>query len=238
MGYQIIERSALNLSAKVDPLIEDVEKLFGRPVVFAMMDDLLHAEAMGAVDVNGAPFVGMMPHGCREITIVHELLHLECEAHGFPRTRSELGTAKLPPAKVSNLIGEWFSIVEHQIIYPKMEMLGYDPSGDMELKFRNKLLSALKNKTQFLKMNPNRDILFADLVTQITRGLTEGRRTLRRDIIKTMNTTFPKELKISIRLAEQIKLVKNRTPQEVRAITEECLEVIGIPKIGIYTYDK
>lgn len=236
MAYQIIERSTLNLPEKIFPLITSIEGAFARPVVFAMVDDLLHAEAYGGLDDNGTPLVCMMPHGCREITIVHELLHLECEAQGFPRTRSQGGTAKLPPEKVSNLIGEWFSIIEHQIIYPKMENLGYDPSEDIESKARNALLSPLRSKIEFLRRNPNRDILLADLVTQTTRVLTEGRRPLRRQLAKTMQDSFPTELDLATRLADQIKSVNNWTPQEVKIVAENCLDAIGIPKVGIYSY--
>lgn len=110
------------------------------------------------------------------------------------------------------------------------------PSADSESKARNAFLAALRNKIEFLNKNPNRDILFADLVTQTTRVLTEGRRPLRRQLAKTMQDSFPKELDLATRLADQIKSVNNWTPQEVKIMAENCLEAIGIPKFGIYSY--
>lgn len=237
MEYQVVDRSAIKLPGKIDPLIASIEESLGRPVVFAMIDDHSYAEAFANVQSDGTPLIGLTSAGCREITIVHELLHLECEALGFPRTRTLGKTAKLPQNTVSHMISEWFSTVEHRVIYPKMEKLGYNPSGDIDSKARIGFLSRIQNNLgEFLYNNPNRDILFVDLVTQSTRVLTEGRRPLRKELNKTMKEVFPKELELSNHLTDQIKAVDNWTPQEVKRVAEYCLEAIGIPRDGIYIY--
>jgi hypothetical protein len=199
MEYQVIDRSKLKLAKKIDPLIASIEELFGRSVVFTMIDDHSYAEAFAEVLSDGTPLIGMTSAGYREITIVHELLHLECEALGFPRTRTVGKTATLPQNTVSHMISEWFSTVEHQVIYPKMEKLGYNPSGDIDSKARIGFLSRIQNNLgEFLYNNPNRDILFVDLVTQSTRVLTEGRRPLRKELSKTMQEVFLRSLSFLI----------------------------------------
>jgi hypothetical protein len=100
-----------------------IEKSFGRPVRYVVVDRLLIPAEGEAGVYDGIPTVRLTQAGCRLDNILHELLHLECEAQGFPRSETIASADRLTKEDVQDLVSHWHSILEHRVIYDRMRSL-------------------------------------------------------------------------------------------------------------------
>jgi hypothetical protein len=128
---------------RIRRIVEEVNTLAGSPIVFMEYleypKDSIGAQASCSTD-TGRPEVHFYPGSLSLINACHEVLHLKCEYLKYPRTRVTFDlTADLPIEQwaVYDGITEIVSLVEHRVIYPQMEALGFDPWKDVEQRMQH-----------------------------------------------------------------------------------------------------
>jgi hypothetical protein len=118
-GRKPIKIRDLNLPQHLLNLISKIESKTGEKLVFNQYvpgPEISLIEAQAGI-INGIPTIILSPSGFRNITILHELLHLELELLGYPRTMS-LKSSQLFSVPMINLaLTETGSLIEHKVIH-------------------------------------------------------------------------------------------------------------------------
>ena len=121
----MLSKFDFELPVNLVPLVEEIEEKY-KSRILLIRDPNLRAHAACRISDNGVPEL----HVKRGTTydIAHELAHLRCRARGYPSTRTLIEAIN---PMTSTACTEIQSVVEHQIIYPELIELGFDPHEDV-----------------------------------------------------------------------------------------------------------
>jgi hypothetical protein len=87
----------LELPSAILEVVRSIEERVGRSISFRMVDRFpMPAEGQAEI-LNGTPIVRFTSAGRRPDNILHELLHLECEIAGYPRSETIAMFTTSPP---------------------------------------------------------------------------------------------------------------------------------------------
>ena len=226
---ETLSSESLNLPAKLTLLIKEIESKAKCSISFRETKE--QSMEGGARLENGVPCIYLkVPAGLRDICICHELLHLQCELAGFPRTKTLDEKPPYDYATINNSLSEIGSIIEHQIIYPKMLQLGYDPYTDVDQKVLLKFLPELENEDYpFGDMHPTMRHLF--LTLHLSRALLETNfSALRKRVRKVSKIKCPQSLVEAKSIVCLIREVSVDNPQTCKRVLADSIQILKIPK--------
>ncbi len=227
----IIPQESLNLPRNLQEIISQIQNLVGEVVIFR--SDISNNYEGASLIRDGVPTVYLSQEGRRPITICHELLHLICETQGYPRTKTLKDHGKYQISLIKFTLEFLQATIEHQVIYPRMLDLGYDPYAELETKTRKGILSNL-SKNPYEKVDETKlrhqfqwlhDILrpFAELDTK--------------DIHEEIKKKTKEKCPIALNKAEKIAmLIRKQTKWDqtiCKTVLTESICVSGIPE-GTY----
>jgi hypothetical protein len=218
---------------KLPPVILEVarsiEERIGRSISFRVVDRFAMPAEGQAEILNGIPIVRFTAAGRRPDNILHELLHLDCEIDGYPRSVTVSGTGKLSLDDVQDLGSNWTSFLEHRIIYGRMKDLGFDPYVDLDRKIEA-AMKTLFDPVILMQRTTTAAYRRAMMTTIISRCLLENSPEMAKRVT---SYAAAQGFGIEVEKAEAIVRWVRRTgtsPKELRMSLLGCLKRLGVPE--------
>ncbi len=172
---------------------------------------------------NHIPSVGLRdPEGLNPYNVAHGLCHLRCRLRGYPTS------VTTPQAEdqflVSNTCSDLQSLIEHRIIYPELEIMGFDPKNETET-----ILKAFKpehfNKEARRRPEIRRQLplIYARIVLEIRAGSASSKA----------ETWFLQTDREARRTGRKIvSLIRNGDLSNAKGymkVFDECMALLDIP---------
>ena len=189
-------------------------------------EDMINAEAACTTD-GGLPQVIFSPNGLSEVNACHELLHLKCEYEGYPRHRLRFVPQSVEEWAISDGVTEIVSLVEHRVIYPKMEKLGFDPHEEFERKVVGNLLRRLVELQELAETGQMNASGSMNLMVWTARTLVETRTLKVRKRFLRETGWFREEFSRGSRVARGVKN-SGLGPHACKNAIVSSLDILGI----------
>lgn len=219
----------LKPSKKLQGLISELGKLYGKAVVFRNNEDLPKVEKVGPKPLGacrveyGVPVVYIhLQKGLNEEIIAHELLHLKLGKEGFPRTRYPEGTLEAIAGS------ELLSIIEHRLIYIELSRIGFNPYESFKENVESTFVPDLRTKNPYPEYrNITRRIIFSIWYARVELELKDE------ETKRTIDEWYSKEEKeartLGKNLANAIRQERLDSPRMVLKVFKSCLIIINAP---------
>lgn len=163
----------------------------------------------------------------RDITLCHELLHLELLKDGYPVFEKVSPEYRFFPFVVDEAINTICSIIQHKIIYPKMILLGYDPYTSLVEKADTQFLQDMNDQTL---PHMAQYIVDADMQLRIhyLRLLCEiPNADVTRHLGRQLTMLSPQGLQLARETADVINNARVESPAAALATTRQAFAAFG-----------
>lgn len=225
---------------RIQDLAGEIEAFAQHPVLFLEYDEKPEhlAGAQAACDTDsGYPIVYFSPGSVTAINACHELLHLKCEYLGYPRpcrTFEVTPDLTIEQWAVHDGITEISSFVEHRVIYPQMEELGFDPYADVaRVVMKQGFFESLAEMRKLAQLGAINASGHMNLMTQSARFLLEVRDAGLRKRLLQEKEWFAEDFRKASKIARILSRA-GLTPYSCRRAMVQAFDVAEIPKD---TYD-
>jgi hypothetical protein len=223
----------LEISNTLQELINETSSVYKEAVQFKDIETIEAKEKAGpkpkggARVENGIPIVYInIENGLSEENIAHELLHLRFQYQGFPRTNFPQGSLEALAA------GELLSIMEHRILYPELENMGYDPHRSFATDVKNKLVPEFEKDSPYPGWGRlMQECMFSIWYLRINLEVNDN------NLIERIDNLYIEKAKksriIGKRLSNVIKQENPDTAEKIKKTLKICFKVLGASQEAI-----
>mgnify|MGYP001607786730 FL=1 len=210
----------------IQTLMDRVQRITGQSVQFikTQQDGFVEASSIE----NQTPMIWLRdPSGIALYAIAHGLLHLDCETSGFPRTRT------LSRSHHKNmLLSELNSLVEHQVIFPKLHQLGFSPEQEMVTLFQTNFIPRLSDLVPFASRLPRtRQLFLAVRYAQLRLETPNG------DVRATVETWYQNQAGQERQAGQQLESIIRSAdvdnPTQYQTALVACIHSLGCTELEL-----